>query len=364
MSVPIEQTVTKLFGALESRQIRYAVLRNYELFPTLRLANSTAPHTDIDLVVDSRDLAEFRAILAAIAEEDCWDVLTECDHWAQSKFRAHNIEVFRFCRVNPLEYLQVDVFHGVLIWGLALLEEKQMLAGRIYDFERGLTRIDPIKENLHRMLQIHGLFPGSRKKRKRYREKLLMFRAENRDLFDRSIEETLSRYGVEAIHALERNDTRSFRRYMSLARSRFVLTYAARHTSSVVSCFYQRLVENIRRYYTRPCGAVIRTAVRDETQRQLVREIMDELVRNSFMDEWREHDEGARLSLSDYKEMEQGALIIEWNTNGRAELDLRAVHERNDLVNAILNVAAHHHKCLYVRSCSRDSSVAAEASAS
>jgi len=85
MIASIENTVATLFGALERREIRYAVLRNYEMFPALQSSPGT-PHTDIDLVVDSRDLEQFRELLAEIAQDDGWDVLSECDHWTQSKF--------------------------------------------------------------------------------------------------------------------------------------------------------------------------------------------------------------------------------------------------------------------------------------
>lgn len=348
MTASIESTVASLFHALESREIRYAVLRNYEMFPALQAA-SAGPHTDVDLVVDSRDLEEFRLVLAGIAHEDGWDVLTECDHWAQSKIRQHNIEVFRFSRAEPLEYLQVDVFHGVLVWGLPLFDEQQMLEGRLYDRERGLTRLDPVKENLHRMLQIHGLYPGARRKRKRYREKVLVFRASNRESFDRNLQAVFSGFGVRAAAALERNDTRSFQRNMSLARNWFAIRYALRHVRSVPECVLCRLRENIQRYYTRQCGAVIRIAVRDQVQRQMVRDVMDELVRNSFMDEWREHEEGARISFRERSEMEQGALILEWRQKRPADLDLRGIDHRSEIVNAILRVSAQRHKRLYVR---------------
>src|SRR5260370_32189451 len=94
---------------------------------------------------------------------------------------------------------------------------------------------------------------------------------------------------------------------------------------------------------------VIRAEVGDESQRQMVRNIMDELVRNSFMDEWREHEEGARISFSDHVEMEQGALILKWCKTGHADLDLRGIHDKSQIVNAILRVSTQRHKRLYVR---------------
>lgn len=348
MNATIENTVGSLFHMFEARGIRYAVLRNYELFPAIQTAAAT-PHTDVDLVVDSRDLNEFRAVLAEIAEEDGWDLLTECDHWAQSKIRHHNIEVFRFSRACPLEYLQVDVFHGVLVWGLPVSDEQQMLAGRIHDYERGLTRLNPLNENIHRVLQIHGLYPGARRKRTRYREKLLAFRAANREEFDRGVRALFSGLGVRAVDALERHDSLSFQRHMSVGRLWFALRFALRHPGRIPSYLISRLRENIQRYFTRQCGAVVPMLVRDEAQRQTVREIMDELVRNSFMDEWREHEAGARVSLSDHVEMEQGAIIIEWSKGGGRSLDLRSIHDRSRTIDAILRVLAQRHRQLYVK---------------
>lgn len=363
MSAAIESTVATLFQALEKRGIRYAVLRNYEHFPALQYSGDSSPHTDIDLVVDSRDLQQFRAVLAGIAGEDGWDILTECDHWAQSSVRCHNIEVFRFCRTQPLEYLQVDVFHGVLVWGMPLAEERQMLEGRVHDRKRGLIRLDPLKENIHRMLQIHGLYPGARRKRARYREKLLAYRYENRERFDRTVRALFSRLGVRAADALERNDVRSFQRNMRLGRIWFAVKFALRHPLRVPVYGVCRLRENLQRYYTRQCGAVIRTLVRDEAQRRFVRQIMDELVQNSFMDEWREHEDGGRITLADRVEMEQGAIIVEWSKSGSAGLDLRAIHDRTETIDAILRIVARHHKQLYVRASRSERTSVAEAAA-
>ena len=347
MNATIEATVMNLFRALEARAIRYAVLRNYECFPALRLPDRSSPHTDIDLVVDSRDLEAFRGLLTGIAEQDGWDSLIECDHWSQSKVRHHNIEVFRFSRSGPLEFLQVDVFHGVLVWGLPAADERRMLEGRIYDSGRRLTRIDPVTENIHRMLQIHGLYPGSDRKRARYREKLIAFRADHRKAFDEGIRSTLTQFGVRAADALERGDTAGFLYNMRLARGLFVLRFSLRHAISALSFFSSRLRENIQRYFTRQCGVALRTAVRNERQRQMVRGILDELVRSSYMDNWSEHEEGERLSLSDHVAMEQGALIIRWVSSGPIDLDFRKMAGRTAMAEAILAIGTKRHRQLY-----------------
>lgn len=356
MTASIENTVVDLFQALEGRGIRYAVLRNYEMFPSLRRANDPSPHTDIDLVVDSRDLADFRTVMAAIAEDHGWDALTECDHWTQSRIRHHNIEAFRLHRARPLEYLQVDVFHGLLLWGLPVYDERRMLEGRIYDRARHLARIDPVKENLYRLLQIHGLYPGAPRKRTRYQEKALAFRASNRESYDQQLTATFGRFGVRAIEALSRGDTPQFIFNIRMGRIWFALRFASHHPLRILFYLGWRLREHMQRFYTRQCGFVLRVAAPDEARRQTVREVMDDLVRNSFLDEWREYEAGTRRSFSDHAVMEQGAIIIEWTKADRADMNLRDYKDRSEIVDAILRAGTRHHKPLYLRRAAADRS--------
>jgi hypothetical protein len=350
MIASIEKTVVDLFQALERQGIRYAVLRNYEIFPSLRRANDSSPHTDIDLVVDSRDLAEFRTLMAAIAADHGWDALMECDHWTQSRIRHHNIEAFRLHRARPLEYLQVDVFHGLLLWGLPVYDERQMLEGRIYDTARSLARIAPVKENVYRLLQIHGLYPNAQPKRARYQEKALAFRVSNREIYDQNLAATFGRFGVRALEALSRGDIRQFIFNMRLGRTWFALRYAFHNPLRIFYYLGCRLRENIQRFYTRQCGFVLRVSAPDEARRQTLREVMDELVRNSFLEEWLECEAGTRRSFNDHVAMEQGAIIIEWNKADRADIDLRDYKDRSDVVEAILRAGARQHKPLYLRS--------------
>ena len=345
----IENTVIGFFGALEASGIRYAVMRNYEVFPSLKRAGEPTAHTDIDLVVDSRDLDELRTIIAGLAQEHGWDSLTECDHWAQSAIRHHNIEVFRLQRTKPLEYLQVDVFHGYLLWGLPLYDEAGMLEGRIHDVARGLTRVDPIKENVYRLIQLHGLYPGSEGKRERYRTAVTAFRALDRAAMDQVLTVRFGRFGVTAVEALESNDMTRFMRNMRLARLRFILKYALSHPFEILAYIACRFREHVKRFHTRQCGSALSVSVRDQAQCEMVRGIMNELVRNSFMDEWSERQAGARTSRKDRAAMEQGALIIEWSESDQADIDTREVDDRTAITEMILRAAARQHRPLFQR---------------
>ncbi len=137
---------------------------------------------------------------------------------------------------------------------------------------------------------------------------------------------------------------------MRLARVRFTLLFALHSPLETSLYLFSRLRENIGRFYTRQCGLVLRVAVRDDAQRQAIRDVMDELVRNSFMDEWREYAFRKRPSLSDHFAMEQGAVIIEWSkryVRDAACLDLRTARGPAAIVDAILRACASRHKMLY-----------------
>ena len=132
--------VAGLFLELERRGVRYAVLRNYECLPVVRRDDDSGVATDIDLVVDSADLPLWREAAASFAKQGGWHALTECDHWTQSGAREHHVEVFRFYRFSPPEFLEVDLFHGYFVWGVPLFDEQRLLAGNGRD--RKSTRLN------------------------------------------------------------------------------------------------------------------------------------------------------------------------------------------------------------------------------
>jgi hypothetical protein len=347
MSIPVETTVKRLFRVLETSKTRYAVLRNYEHFPSLHSPDETCPHTDIDLVVNSRDLDKFRHILSGIAELDGWDALSECDHWAQSPIRHHNIEVFRFYRLDPLDYLQIDVFHGFLIWTLPLFNEQQLLSGRVYDQTRSLTRMDPLKENVFRLFQIAGHYGGSVRKVARYRRGLLAFRADEPELFEHGFRSVLSGLALEAVHALERSDMTTFLHKIRKVRWRFVMISALRDPFVAPIYFICRLIDHAKRFLTRQCGCAIKVYAPLEFQRGILRGLMSELVNYSFIDHWKECDAGMPRSWHDHEIMEQGAIVIEWTGARDAHVDLSAGHDRLTCACAILSFLVARHKRLY-----------------
>ena len=71
--------------------------------------------------------------------------------------RHHRIESFCFHHVADNAYLPVDLFHGLLLWGLPVFSEQELLSGRVRDESGAFMEIDPAIENLERILQVHAL---------------------------------------------------------------------------------------------------------------------------------------------------------------------------------------------------------------
>lgn len=198
---PFKETDTailtkRLIARMESEGVRYAILRNYENYPNF--------DHDLDLILHSDDLTKWRKIAVKIAQEEAWDYLTECDHWSQSPYRHHNIEIFRFYRLQPLEYLQVDLFHGFGLWGLELFNETQLLNDRVYVPEKGFSRISPVSENIIRIFQIYSIRKQkiNREKITRYTKRISEFYSQQQSIFMKGLTAKLGPWGKQCVIAL------------------------------------------------------------------------------------------------------------------------------------------------------------------
>jgi hypothetical protein len=341
------QTVTELFRRLESEHITYAILRNYEMLPELRGGGLTR-NTDIDLVVASGELPRVRELLATLAADAGWDVLTECEHFQRSKARHHNIEIFQFYRYAPLDFLQVDVFHGYLTWGLPLMDEKEMLRGRVHDRFRGLTHIDQAKENTFRLIQIHGLGRSARTetKRARYRAKLEAFCQGSEKDFRIFVRRILGPFGVSATAALRSDNQSRFYRTVPLAKAYFFGRYALRHPLSTLWQLKERIRENRTRFHEDPCGCTLLVHSSTESARERFEVAMNALIKLNVLDEWAE-EEGDDCKKRCPQILEQGGIVVRWTDRQSASI---VVEPGDDPEEISVNVLRHYisrHRALY-----------------
>jgi hypothetical protein len=239
------QATEAVFSALESAELRYAVLRNYDQYPDFG--------HDIDLVLHQEDLPAFRALITRLATEGNWYQLTECPHWAKSASPHHRIEVFR-CYITESEYLQIDLFHAFLLWGLPLFNELDLLSDRMKD-ERGFTRINNHHENLFRMLQIHRLNgTGAYDKIQRYRQRLLEHAQKQDTAFTEVLMQIFGIKAIQSLRALTVNDSQAFLKGISDMKKAYFLNQLRQKPIYTIHQLWNRFVDLIQFNYLTPCG--------------------------------------------------------------------------------------------------------------
>jgi hypothetical protein len=343
------KTVAELFDRLEAQGLTYAVLRNYENLPDLRVSE-LENNTDVDLVVASGELPRFRKVLISLARDMEWDALTECEHFSHSRARHHNIEIFRFYRTSPLEFLQIDVFHGYVNWGLPLMDEAELLSERCYDAQRRLTHIDPVKENIFRLAQLHGLrgSKGAREKVSRYRRKILAALARFEVEYSGSIRRYFGKAGLDAVRALKSGNAGNFTRAMHRAKASFAVRFAFRHPGRTVRFIRERIGDNHARFHSQQCGALLKVHAADGEAREALIAVMNALTKVNAFDRWTENsDPKNRFTHRERNVMEQGGLVIEWTDRLGASLVIEGDESTESIRTKIIACAVARHTVLY-----------------
>jgi hypothetical protein len=345
-------TIDSLFRELNQRGVRYAVLRNYECFPALDRDGDPTARTDIDLVVDSGDVPVWREVAKSVAQQEGWDVLTECDHWMQSAARQHHSEAFRFYRLSPLEFVQVDLFHhGYVLWGLPVFELQELLMGRVMNETGRFTQVDPMKENIIRLLKVEGLSRGdpASTKMARYRDKLIRFWATEQGSFTKHLRAKFFIFGEQAIRALRQGDMTRFARKMRLARACFLAKFAFSHPVQTPRCLVSRARDNRTRFFTRPCGCVVNLYAPGEQQRRLLRAVMNDLVARNVFEGWKEKNVGSNITGGQRAVMEQGGLVIQWSDRESARIDMQKSSCPQTLTRELVRILVEQDNILFLR---------------
>jgi len=345
------KTVPELFRRLEAEGITYALPRNYETLPDLRVSENGS-NTDIDLVIASDELPRVRKVLAKLAEDLDWDALSECDHFTRSESRHHNIEIFRFYRVSPLEFLQIDVFHGYVSWGLPVMDEATLIEDRRYDAGRQLTRVNPLKENTYRLVQLHGLRESKRAADKigRYRGKVLNTFTTQPDNFSASVRRHLGSFGLTAVRKLEENDMAGFSKAMNRVKTWFAIRFALRHPGQTLRFVYQRILDNRSRYKTRQCGTSLKVHAETPEPRERFMALMNSLTKLNAFDGWLvRSDPVDAFTRRERHVMEQGGLVIQWTGPEHADIVLVRGESTESIATKIIARALDRHALLHSR---------------
>jgi hypothetical protein len=304
-----EATAVEFFRRMNAQQVEYALLRNYEQYPSFG--------HDIDLVLRWNDLPKWKAVAKSCAEDFGWSALTECDHWAQSSCRDHTIQILRFYATSSLHYLQIDAFHAMLVNGLPLFDENTLLSGRTWD-DRGFFRIDERAENFFRLLQIARLAGVARAEEKLelYRERALSFWSAAGDLDRYAASAGFS--GMEAaVEHLRTGDFRSFRLKIIRQKRAWWRSRMFSHPWRGSTMNWNRFADYMRLFWLRPCGFTVRVSA-PSGQRGMLDVIMKRLVGANLIRGYT-----ADGSMKKRQQvMERGGIAVEWTQKEHADVIL------------------------------------------
>lgn len=318
MNLALNDFTESLFSSLMAEGIEYAILRNYSQFPDF--------DHDIDLVLSSKDLQNFRKILVSVAGRSEWEYLTECFHWSKSKARHQNIEIFRLYDSEPMVSMQIDIFHGFLLWSLPLFNEGGLLAERVLDSTGRFFHLNADVENLFRLLQVNSLLSSEAEpiKAVKYISRILDHANEVDGRFLDLIGQHFGPAGRTALLSLMSNDVRGFRRSMWHAK----LFYLNRIVLSQPSVFFKSIVERlkdlVRLFWTEPCGQVLWVHKDTENAEQLD-SCMASLANAKVISKWTM--QGASrptLSWPERRVLERGGLVIKWAERRECDVELAA----------------------------------------
>jgi hypothetical protein len=261
----------------------------------------------------------------------------------------HRIHVFRFYRREPLEFLQVDVFHAYLLWGMPVLKEAEMLEGRVSMPQRGLTHIAPVRENMFRLLQVEALLNSRRNsaKRERYRRRLLEYAAAHVPELRREVRTRLSRFALPALGRLRAGAYPAFRWYMRLTRIDFLLRRVLSRPAEVARFILARRSDDRLRFDTRPCGAVVRVNACVQGARDATYAALDALVHANAIDEWLPRaGSSARFSGKERRVLEQGGLLLEFTRGAGHDIAVAEDAAIREVTAALLSFLIRRHSIL------------------
>jgi len=330
-NIPRDQaTAQRFFARMNDQQVDYAVLRNYEQFPSFG--------HDIDLVVRWSHLPQWKAIASACAAEFNWSALTECDHWAKSRSREHTIQILRFYSMEPVEYLQIDAFHATVVNGLPLFNEEMLFGGRVWD-DRGFYRIDERAENFFRLFQIARLIgvAGTGERIARYTERAIGFWNAAGDLEDYGARIGFPRI-LSAVERLKCGELRCYKQEIDRQKRAWWTAQVRAHPLRSAATIFNRIVDYLRLYWLRPCGFAARVCASGE-HRVRLDAIMSRLVGANFIPAY---TAGAGMKMR-HRVLERGGVVVEWVSAERSDLIVDAKVTEDEVTAKLVSLIVGRH---------------------
>jgi hypothetical protein len=321
----VHHSTVSLFSALNQVGLRYAVLRNYEEFPDFG--------HDIDLVLHHQDVFAFQKILREIAIENAWDVLQPCLHWGRSSHLHNQVQVFRLFSWDGPIAMQVDLFHGYSLWGQPLLSEAELLDARIWD-ARGFFRINPVKENFFKILQLARLYqlaPHRKDKIEEYAAQIEAYLEQSEAYFKNFLLTYLSKSSVEKLNnILRKGDFKALSNVVLGLKIRYISHLFLKAPCETALRFFQRLFEQFYCYFREPCGRVVKIYSPAMQDLDTVNAILSELSDRNIITQWTSGNAKSKgISWKERRILERGGCVVKLADKINADLHMDKENARS-----------------------------------
>lgn len=164
------------FGQIISRLNRYGVsyciARNYQNHPNYR--------GDLDLFVCKEDVSRVGKIVMQLCKEYEGVLLLQSYQFSTLVTDTQKIFVFYILDINNGKLYQLDLFMGFSLWGVCVLDSKNIIKNRIWD-KYGFFRMAPNQELLIKYFQLRSYNAlAIRKKVNQYKSQLGALLLENK----------------------------------------------------------------------------------------------------------------------------------------------------------------------------------------
>jgi hypothetical protein len=206
-----------------------------------------------------------------------------------------------------------------------------------------------VKENVYRLVQIEAVLHSRSKaaKRERYVRRLKAFRWQHPEEFSKSLQSCFSPFAAAAAKSLCQGNARAFSLHMRLARVHFVVREALRAPLRTIRQALVRRAENRLRFYTRPCGTVLKVWAFGTDERAALVEALNALTRKNAVDEWSELAASERSLTEDrLSVLEQGGILIRWTAAGEADMLLEQGAGSARITRELLAMLVRRHRIL------------------
>ena len=241
-----EKTVDFILSKFSKKNIKYAILRNYEKLPAIG--------RDLDIIIE-KNSPEIQKILLRSAKLFGWTHLILDNSKSKNFLEKNKIEMFYFINTKKMEFLQIDLFRCLSIYGTDYLKIKNKY---LKLHKKKYFILNKKISYTYNIFQINSILNNNKidnKKFLKYRANFLSLKFKNIYKKRSFFEEFLL---LKIYKSLQRKNLYNFKKYVKLYKTTILLSFFLKKPFKIYYFFY-RIYEYLLLYLFQPSGVKIFT---------------------------------------------------------------------------------------------------------